>query len=58
MKLKNIALALNLLLSAGALQAKTALVVISHGAPMGTVWNQSVIDVEKELQKTDIPGVS
>lgn len=37
--------------------AKTALVVIAHGAPSDE-WNQPVLNIEKELNKVEIPGIS
>lgn len=37
--------------------AKTALVVIAHGAPSDE-WNQPVLNIEKELNQVEIPGIS
>lgn len=55
--MKKIILSLCLLSAATFMQAKTALMVISHGAP-GKSWNAKVLDVEKKLQGIDIPGIS
>jgi len=38
-------------------KAKTALVVIAHGAPSDE-WNQPVLNIEKELRQIEIPGIS
>lgn len=55
--MKKIILSLCLLSAAVFAQGKTALMVISHGAP-GMSWNAKVLDVEKKLQQVDIPGIS
>ncbi len=39
------------------MSAKTALVVIAHGAP-SPMWNQPVLDLEKKLNSIDIKGIS
>lgn len=55
--MKKLILAFGLMMAACTLQAKTALMVISHGAP-GKAWNANVLNVEKRLQTIEITGIS
>ena len=57
MKKNLLFIALFLFACAFTVQAKTALVIIAHGAPSAK-WNAPVLDLEKKLNLNPIPGIS
>lgn len=56
MKTKTVLFILALIMVSIHLNAKTALVVIAHGAP-SPQWNKPVLDLENRLHSIDIPGI-
>jgi sirohydrochlorin ferrochelatase len=55
--MKKISLIVALMAMFSICNAKTAVVVVAHGAP-SPKWNEPALNIEKELRKIDIPGIA